>query len=88
MKSEWADEIICVTMYKLPCLTPTVTECLFCGETPERAFMTLSRCSGCNTVTYCSNRCQITHWKFHKAKCGKVKWNPRKKSCEKWDALV
>eukprot|EP01034_Spumella_vulgaris_P022050 gene22050-28145_t len=87
LRLEGAEKVLCAALYKLPYQTSSVTECMFCGEEPENACLTLSKCSGCKKVTYCGQRCQMAHWRFHKSRCGKVKWNPRRKSCERWDAM-
>jgi len=49
--------------------TATCQECLFCGESPLRATITLSRCGRCRQVAYCSVGCQKAHWKVHKKTC-------------------
>lgn len=54
--------------------TDTVTgrassQCMFCGESPERAALTLSRCGRCLHAAYCSAGCQKAHWKAHKRVC-------------------
>ena len=43
--------------------------CGFCKESPFQAALTLSRCSRCKKVTYCSVGCQKAHWKLHKKTC-------------------
>lgn len=38
--------------------------CFHCGKSAsEAASKKLSRCSKCNTVSYCSRECQVTNWK-------------------------
>jgi hypothetical protein len=51
--------------------TQTSGECAFCGERSECVAITLSKCSACRGVDYCSRGCQKAHWKVHKKKCGK-----------------
>ena len=53
----------------LPPQAPTTTACIFCGETPQCAAITLSRCGRCKKVTYCSALCQKAHWTIHKKQC-------------------
>jgi hypothetical protein len=45
-------------------------ECMFCGESPALAEMTVRTCVGCSGA-YCSARCQKAHWKIHRELCGK-----------------
>ena len=54
---------------KLPPQPPCTTACMFCGETPQCAAITLSRCGRCKKVAYCSTHCQKAHWGVHKAQC-------------------
>ncbi len=49
--------------YPNPC--KTVTECMFCGESPSSAALTLTRCSKCSEVAYCSAGCQRAHYALH-----------------------
>eukprot|EP01034_Spumella_vulgaris_P033701 gene33701-41576_t len=55
----------------LTCLSvqPKLTECMLCGESPERVAITLNRCGRCGQVAYCSKGCQTAHWKVHKKGC-------------------
>ena len=53
---------------KLPSARSTEM-CAFCEESPQRATLTLSRCSRCKQVVYCSAECQKAHWKLHKKGC-------------------
>ncbi|GAA5915641.1 hypothetical protein JCM6882_002371 [Rhodosporidiobolus microsporus] len=41
--------------------------CGNCGE--PRLPKDLSRCGGCKSVFYCDRKCQVEHWKYHKAAC-------------------
>ena len=41
------------------------TNCASC----EAEALTLKKCSGCLTVSYCSLECQKSHWKTHKSIC-------------------
>ena len=45
--------------------------CEVCGATGE-----LAQCGGCCQVSYCSQRCQRTHWKSHKIVCKPYKVCP------------
>eukprot|EP01034_Spumella_vulgaris_P021928 gene21927-28008_t len=65
------DDKLALVHVALPSQPASVTECMFCGESPERALLTLSRCGKCLAVTYCSGGCQKAHWKAHKKCCGK-----------------
>lgn len=29
-------------------------------------------CGGCKNIVYCSNECQLKHWKIHKYDCNKL----------------
>ncbi|KAJ7739215.1 hypothetical protein B0H16DRAFT_1891151 [Mycena metata] len=44
--------------------------CYSCGATPNNDAVTLSKCSGCHSVTYCSKDCQRHDWGGHKKLCG------------------
>ncbi len=51
--------------------TPSVMECMLCGERPWCAAITLNKCGKCGRVAYCSKACQTAHWKVHKKVCKK-----------------
>jgi hypothetical protein len=50
---------------------PDLSVCMFCGESPLRAKLTLGNCSVCQQATYCSKGCQKAHWRLHKESCKK-----------------
>eukprot|EP01034_Spumella_vulgaris_P035412 gene35412-43663_t len=56
---------------QLPAEPNKLTECMLCGESPERVAITLNRCGRCGQVAYCSKGCQTAHWKVHKKDCKK-----------------
>ena len=62
------DEVMFKCHEKLPSERSTEV-CAFCEESPLRAALTLSRCSRCKQVVYCSAECQKAHWKLHKKGC-------------------
>jgi hypothetical protein len=43
--------------------------CQFCGETPQRAVLTLTVCAACNQAAYCSEGCQKAHSEVHRENC-------------------
>jgi hypothetical protein len=49
--------------------SPPLTECAFCGETPECAAITLTPCGKCQQVAYCSEMCKGMHRKVHNRAC-------------------
>jgi hypothetical protein len=66
------DDALQTTLAALPANTPSLQVCAFCGESPLRAALTLSRCGRCRQVAYCSVGCQKAHWKLHKKGCKAV----------------
>ncbi|KAJ7167893.1 hypothetical protein C8R46DRAFT_1270436 [Mycena filopes] len=46
--------------------------CYSCGATPLDDGVTLAKCSGCRSVTYCSGECQRRDWCEHKKLCKSV----------------
>eukprot|EP01034_Spumella_vulgaris_P041677 gene41677-51642_t len=64
-------EVIMPFLTRLPAEPNKLTECMLCGETPERVAITLNRCGRCGQVAYCSKGCQKEHWKVHKKGCKK-----------------
>jgi hypothetical protein len=69
LRTENVETTLCTALSRLPQQDPTVSECMFCGESPDRAFLTLKKCGECGLVAYCGARCQVSHWKFHKTVC-------------------
>ena len=65
----------------------TVKECNFCSKT-EKAVgeVSLSTCSRCRAVRYCSSKCQKADWMAHKNVCGKSERkktvNPAQETCQ------
>ncbi|KAJ7766214.1 hypothetical protein B0H16DRAFT_1687215 [Mycena metata] len=58
-KDEWEAQqrgIVCVGCYS-------------CGATPNDDAVTLRKCGGCRSVTYCSEDCQQRDWRQHKKLC-------------------
>jgi len=47
----------------------SLEQCVFCGESPLRAAVTLSYCGRCKRVAYCGVGCQRAHWRLHKRLC-------------------
>ncbi|KAJ7177139.1 hypothetical protein C8R46DRAFT_1347001 [Mycena filopes] len=43
--------------------------CYSCGATPDVDAVTLLKCSGCRSATYCSSDCQHRDWREHKKLC-------------------
>eukprot|EP01034_Spumella_vulgaris_P033630 gene33630-41493_t len=56
----------------IECPTTIMTECAFCGETPDAVAITLSRCARCQKLAYCGRGCQMAHWEEHKRMCKKL----------------
>ncbi|KAI6046620.1 hypothetical protein EDC04DRAFT_3052959 [Pisolithus marmoratus] len=48
-------------------MAPQKGQCAKCGK--ESSMNALMRCSRCKSVLYCSNACQISHWRSHKSTC-------------------
>ena len=49
-------------------MSPARTTCAWCNKGGGK--LSLSRCGGCKSVSYCSAECQRTHWKKgHKQEC-------------------
>ena len=46
--------------------------CFDCPSESEASQKTLSRCSACKKVMYCSRRCQIRNWQQHKSECPQI----------------
>eukprot|EP01116_Phalansterium_solitarium_P014265 TRINITY_DN31850_c0_g1_i1.p1 TRINITY_DN31850_c0_g1~~TRINITY_DN31850_c0_g1_i1.p1 ORF type:complete len:326 (+),score=-40.29 TRINITY_DN31850_c0_g1_i1:84-980(+) len=51
---------------------PNLQFCASCGKAPTET-VTLRRCTGCFTVSYCDSACQAAHRKDHKNLCEKVR---------------
>jgi hypothetical protein len=45
--------------------------CAKCGARAGQPGVRLQMCSRCKRVRYCGPQCQRTHWRAHKAQCGK-----------------
>ena len=59
-------------------------KCINCGKL-ESTHEYLLRCSGCYLVLYCSKRCQIRHWNFHKNVQCHPKYSSNKYYRGNWD---
>ena len=46
-----------------------VGECRACGRTLRERGEKLSFCAACQSVEYCSRKCQVTDWSRHKVEC-------------------
>ena len=49
-----------------------MSHCVNCGQI-QGDKCKFKRCSGCETVKYCSKKCQQAHWKDHKSICCAIK---------------
>mmetsp|Transcript_16600 Transcript_16600/g.26309 ORF Transcript_16600/g.26309 Transcript_16600/m.26309 type:complete len:390 (-) Transcript_16600:245-1414(-) len=56
--------------------------CAKCGKTGE-----LWTCGNCQSVAYCDDRCQRSHWHEHQEKCRKITFTRKKSSLSKTSTL-
>lgn len=65
-----ADVSGCLASLALGAATPRARQeqrlCAACGQTA------LQQCSGCRRAFYCSEKCQLGHWRQHKRECRKM----------------
>lgn len=60
-----AENFLSDVLHRLPQQEHNTEICAFCGESPQRAAISLTQCIKCNKVAYCSEGCRHSHAKVH-----------------------